>query len=64
MADYTEKDKERTIKYIKEKLQRLEVRYQKDEYEQRIKPAIEKSEKPTATFIKEAIDEKIRREGL
>ena len=64
MGKYNDKEKERSIKYIKEKLQRLEVRYQKDEFESRIRPAIEKSGKPTATFIKEAIDEKIDREGL
>lgn len=64
MGKYNEKEKDRSIRYIKNKLQRLEVRYQKDEYEGRIQPAIEKSGKPVATFIKEAIDEKIERDGL
>lgn len=64
MGKYNEKEKDRSIRYIKDKLQRLEVRYQKEEYESRIRPAIEKSGKPVATFIKEAIDEKIERDGL
>lgn len=64
MSHYRKKDKERTIQYIKENLKRLEVRYQRDEYEQHIRPAIEKSGLPTATFIRQAIEEKIDRDQL
>lgn len=64
MSFYREKDKGRTIQYIKNNLKRLEVRYQRDEYEQRIRPAIEKSGLPSATFIKQAIEEKIDRDQL
>ena len=61
---YNEVAKKATIKYMKEKQQELKIRYKKDDYEQRIQPAIEKSGLPTATFIKQAIDEKIYRDGL
>lgn len=61
---YNEIVKNATIKYIKDKQQRLEIKYKKGEYDQRIRPAIERSGLPTATFIKQAIDEKIDRDGL
>ena len=61
---YNEIAKNATIKYIKDKQQRLEIKYKKEEYDQRIRPAIERSGLPTATFIKQAIDEKIERDGL
>lgn len=61
---YNEIAKNATIKYIKDKQQRLEIKYKKEEYDQRIRPAIERSGLPTATFIKQAIDEKIDRDGL
>ncbi len=61
---YDEIAKKATMKYIKDKQQRLEIKYKKDDYESRIQPAIEKSGLPTATFIKQAIDEKIVRDGL
>lgn len=60
---YTEETKEYTIAYIKDKLQRIEVRFQKEDYENRILPAIEKSGLPVSTYIKKAIDEKIEREA-
>lgn len=53
-----------SIKYVKEKQQRIEIRYKKTDYDERIKPAIDKSGLPTATFVKEAIDEKIARDKL
>ena len=61
---YNEIAKNATIKYIKDKQQRLEIKYKKEEYDQRIRPAIERSGLPTATFIKQAVDEKIDRDGL
>lgn len=56
--------KESTKKYIKEKQHEIKIRYKIDEYEQRIRPAIEKSGIPMATFIKRAVDEKIERDEL
>lgn len=40
------------------------VRYKKTDYEQKIKPAIDKTGLPVATFIKKAIQEKIEKDGL
>lgn len=61
---YSESSKRSTVKYIKEKQQRIEIKYKKEEYADRILPAIEKSGMPAATFIKKAVDEKIERDGL
>lgn len=52
------------IEYAKENLKRISVNFQKDEFETRIKPSIEKTGLPLSTFIKTAIYEKIDREGL
>ena len=48
-------------KYVAEKLKRIEVAYTLAEFEEKIRPAIEKAGVPTATFIKKAIAEKIER---
>lgn len=64
MGTYSEKDKQRTIAYIKNNLKRLEVRYPNDEYYAKIEPAIKHSGLSTATFIKQAVEEKIERDGL
>lgn len=61
---YNEITKKATLKYIKDKQQQFTIRYKKDDYDFRIKPVIEKSGLPAATFIKQAIDEKIKRDGL
>lgn len=61
---YDETAKKATIKYIKDKQQRLEIKYKKNEYDTIIQPAIEKSGLPAATFIKQAIQEKIERDNL
>ena len=61
---YNENSKDRTIKYIKENCKRVEFRYTKDEYEERIVPAVEKSGMCMSDFIRAAIDEKIKRDGL
>ena len=61
---YDEIAKTATLKYIKEKQQQITLRFKKEDFEQRIQPAIEKSGMATATFIKQAIDEKIERDGL
>ena len=54
--------KKATMKYIKDKQQRLYVNYRKEDYERDIKPYIEKSGLPAATFIKQAVAEKIERD--
>ena len=61
---YDEVAKKATIKYVKEHQKQIMIKYKNEEYDQRIQPAIEKSGLPTATFIKQAIDEKIDRDGL
>lgn len=53
--------KKAKIKYVKEKQHRVEVAWKKTEYAERIEPAIKESGLPVATFIKEAVDEKIGR---
>jgi len=50
-----------TIKYIKDKQKQVMVRWKKTEFTERIEPVIEKSGLPVATFVKEAVDEKIAR---
>lgn len=61
---YDEVSKQATLKYIKSKQQEIKIRYRKDEFDERIQPAIKKSGLPTATFIKNAIEEKIERDKL
>ncbi len=61
---YNEAAKKATMKYIKEKMQQLTIRFNKSDYNERIKPAIEKSGLKPTTFIKQAIDEKIERDSI
>lgn len=61
---YSDKRKQASLKYRGEKQRQIALSYKKEEYESIIEPAIKKSGKPVATFIKEAIKEKIQREGL
>ena len=61
---YDEVSKQATLKHIKSKQQEIKIRYRKDEFDERIQPAIKKSGLPTATFIKDAIEEKIERDKL
>ena len=61
---YTNVSRKATVKYIKDKQKQVQLRFRKDDYENRILPAIKKSGKPVATYIKEAVDEKIQRDGL
>ena len=61
---YNEYSKNRTTRYLKNKQKSLTVRYKKDHFDERIKPAIERSGMPLATFVKTAVDEKIKRDGL
>ena len=48
-----------TLKYIRDKQQEIKVRYRKEEYEQDVLPAIRKTGLPVATYIKQAVSEKI-----
>ena len=61
---YDEIAKKATLKYRRDKQHPISLAYKQEEYDQRIRPAIERSGLPTATFIKQAIDEKIDRDGL
>lgn len=61
---YNEISKKATMKYIKEKMQQFTIRFTKSDYDERIKPAIEKSGLKPTTFIKQAIEEKIARDGI
>ena len=61
---YDEAAKQRTLKYRKKSQHTVSLAYKQDEYDNDIAPAIKKSGKPVATFIKEAVREKIDRDGL
>lgn len=61
---YSKQQNETNKAYVKSHQKRIPLRYKNEDYEGRIRPAIEKSGLPTATFIKKAIDEKIERDGL
>ena len=50
------------LKYKKEKQHPISLSYRQEEYENRIRPAIEASGLPVATYIKQAVDEKILRD--
>ncbi len=60
---YNETAKKATIKYIKASQKTINLKWKRSEYEAEIEPAIRKSKKPVSTFIKEAVREKIEREG-
>ncbi len=59
---YSESSKKASAKYIKEKQKSILIKFKKDDYINRIAPAIEESGLPVVTFIKRAIDEKIERD--
>ncbi len=56
---YTESSKRAAAKYIKHKQKRILIRFKKDDFEERIAPAIKESGLPILTYIKAAINEKI-----
>ena len=60
---YNEISKKATMKYIKDKTQQFTIRFKQNDYDERIKPAIEASGLKPTTFIKKAIDEKIERDS-
>lgn len=61
---YSKEQMVRSIKYVKEHQKQVVVKYKNEEFESRIRPAVEKSGMPMATFIKQAVNEKILRDGL
>ena len=61
---YNESSKRATAKYLKTSVKKVDLKYKNEEYEQEIKPAIDKSGLPVATFIKQAVEEKIERDDL
>ena len=61
---YNEKAKEWSKKYIKERQRTVIIRFKREDFENRIAPAMNKAGLPMATFIKKAIDEKIERDRL
>lgn len=60
---YSEASKRAAIKYEKEKMKRIILKYKTEDYENVILPAVKKSGLPTATYIKQAIEEKIERDN-
>ena len=60
---YTQASKKASEKYIKEKQQSILLRIKKEDYDTKIKPAIDDSGLPVATYIKNAIFEKIERDS-
>lgn len=61
---YSKQQNEYNKGYVKDHQKQIMIKYKNEDYESRIQPAIEKSGLPTATFIKQAVDEKIERDGL
>jgi len=61
---YTEGGKIASNKYRKESQKQINFGWKKTDFENNIAPAIKKSGSPVATFIKEAVIEKIERDGL
>ena len=59
---YDDIGKKATMKYIKSKQKRVELLFHKEQFETIIEPAIAESGLPTATYIKQAIMEKIERD--
>ena len=59
----TEASNKSQYKYNKEHLKRIPLDVQRDFYEQILKPAADAASLPVNSFIKQAIAEKIEREG-
>jgi predicted DNA-binding protein len=60
---YNEVAKRATAKYRKDKQKQMSIEYKNDEFD-RVNSLIEKSGMKRATFIKQAIEEKIAKDGL
>lgn len=61
---YNESRKNSTIKYKKNKQKRLSIDWLKEDYENRIEPAIKQTGYKRNSFIKEAIIEKLQRMNI
>ena len=61
---YSSAQNRASIKYVKEHQKQILLRVKKEEYETVIEPAIKKSGLPAATYIKQAIYEKIERDKM
>ena len=61
---YNDKSKEYSTKYMKDKQLRVPLNWLKEDFENRVKPAIQRSGIPVSTFIKDAVNEKLIRDGL
>lgn len=59
---YTPEQGKATVKYIREKQKEINLRFTMREFDTNILPYIEESGLPIATFIKNAIKEKIERD--
>ncbi len=59
---YTETGRKATVKYMKDKLKQLNIRFKKEEYEQLIKPLTERAGMKPTTYIKLALKEKLQRD--
>lgn len=61
---YTDSIKKASIKYRKSNQKRVSIDWLKEDYENRIEPAIMKSGYKRNTFIKEAVVEKLQRMNI
>ncbi len=59
---YNEAAKKAAVKYMKNKLKQLNIRFKKEEYEQLIKPLTERAGMKPTTYIKLALKEKLQRD--
>lgn len=59
---YNEVYKKATVKYMKDKLKQLNVRFNKEEYENVLLPLFAKSGMKPTTYIKVALKEKLNRD--
>lgn len=60
---YSTAGKKAAIKYVKDKQKQITIRYRMTDFNEKIAPAIKKSGLPMATYIKQAIDEKIDKDN-
>lgn len=60
---YQKRDNVYSMRYNKKHQHRIEIKYKNSYYDEIIKPAIEESGLPVATYIKLAIKEKIERDN-
>lgn len=59
---YTNAANKAAQKYVRTKQKQIAIKYKKEEFEERILPAIAASGLPIATYFKKAVEEKIERD--